>query len=64
MVRIVEKTLKPVYNMIDTWKKDNSNNKKGFYKQFEDENEAVEICDLHNLDKYGFYTNRYIIRRA
>lgn len=62
MVRTIENRFKPQYRMIDTWKKDNSNNKKGYYKKFENKEKAVEVCDLNNIDEFGMYNNRFIIK--
>ena len=49
--------------MVDTWKKNNLNNKSGFFKEFSDKNEAQEVADVYNYDSdYSFYNNRFVIK--
>lgn len=62
MAKIVKNNFKPVYYMVDTWRKENKNNSSGFYKKFINKDEAREICDINNVDDFGFYTNRFVIK--
>jgi len=62
MARVIETNFKPSYYMVDTWKKDNMNNNSGFYKKFNNKEESQEICDINNIDEFGFYNNRFIVK--